>query len=80
MKRGIALAAIVAALSILSQVAAACPSCYGDPTSTEVQGMKWAIVSLLGVTGTVLAAVGAFIVYLVKRARDLNRQFVNRLN
>ncbi len=58
----------------------ACPSCYGDPGSSEVQGMKWAIISLLGITGTVLGGVGAFFLYLRKRALELNRQFADRLN
>ncbi len=67
-------------LSVLPNVLMACPSCYGDASSSEVAGMKWAIFSLLGVTGTVLVGVSAFFLYLRKRARELNKLFSDRLN
>lgn len=71
----------VASLAVvLSDVMMACPSCYGDSSSSEVVGMKWAIFSLLSVTGTVLVGVSAFFLYLRKRARELNKLFSDRLN
>ncbi len=79
MKRRIAFALVVC-VAVMHAGAFACPSCYGDPGSTEVKGMKWAIISLLGITGTVLGGVGAFFLYLRKRALELNRQFADRLN
>jgi hypothetical protein len=42
--------------------------------------MKWAIISLLGVTGTVLVGVSAFFLYLRKRAFEINRRFSDKLN
>ncbi len=65
---------------LLSDVTTACPSCYGDASSSEVVGMKWAIFSLLGVTGTVLVGVSAFFLYLRKRTREFNKLFSDRLN
>jgi hypothetical protein len=43
-------------------------------------GMNMAIVSLLGITGGVLAAFMAFFVFLRRRFRLLNERFTNRLN
>ncbi len=71
---------IIAALHVLQDIALACPTCYGDPSSSEVQGMKWAILSLLGITGTVLVGLSALFLYLRKRAIELNRRFSDRLN
>lgn len=51
--------------------ALACPVCYGDKESAEVEGARWAIMFLLGVTGTVLSGVVAFVVHLRRRARLL---------
>ncbi|HUI08835.1 MAG TPA: hypothetical protein VL221_00840 [Bacteroidota bacterium] len=51
--------------------AAACPVCYGEPGSSATQGMTAAIISLLGVTGGVLAAFGTMFLRLRRRARLL---------
>ncbi len=67
-------------LMTVSTIANACPSCYGDPSSSEVAAMKWAILSLLGVTGSVLVGVSAFFLYLRKRAKEFNKLFSDRLN
>ena len=62
-------------LSILTAFAAsgtfACPVCFGQQGSAEVEGAKWAILFLLGVTGTVLGGVLSFMMYLRRRARHL---------
>ena len=76
----VAASMLVIITSILQGTSTACPSCYGDPGSAEVQGMQWAILSLLGVTGSVLVGVSAFFLYLRKRAHELNRLFSDRLN
>lgn len=70
----------IAALHVLQDIALACPTCYGDPSSSEVQGMKWAILSLLGITGTVLFGLSVLFLYLRKRAIELNRRFSDKLN
>jgi len=71
---------MVALLFASVQSAAACPSCYGDPDSSMTSGMNAAILILLGITGTVLAGVTIFFVYLRKRWVDVNRRFQNMLN
>jgi hypothetical protein len=64
----------------IANSANACPSCHGDVNSSETQAMKWAIVSLLGFTGTVLAGASALFLYLRKRAAEFNRRFSDKLN
>jgi hypothetical protein len=51
--------------------ALACPVCYtaADPAITD--SLNAGILVLLGATGLVLAAVGGFIVTLVRRARRM---------
>ena len=71
---------VVGAFLALPQVATACPSCYGAPDSPMTAGMNMAILSLLGITGVVLFAIAAFMVYLWRRAAMLNRRFSNMLN
>lgn len=74
-------AALVAAILLLGlQSASACPACYGDPQSSSTQGMNMAIVSLLGVTGSVLAGFVAFFLFLRRRLRMLNQRFADKLN
>lgn len=71
---------LVAVLILLHAQTIACPSCYGAADSAETQGVNWAILSLLGVTGTVLFGVSAFFLYLRKKALEFNRRFSDRLN
>jgi hypothetical protein len=54
---------------MLAQPVLACPVCFGASDTPAVQGAKMAIIALLGVTGSVLGAFGAFFVYLMRRAR-----------
>ncbi len=58
----------------------ACPVCYGDPQSSITDGLNMAIVSLLGITGSVLAGMGAFFLFLRSRIRHLNQRFADKLN
>jgi hypothetical protein len=76
-RTGILLSAL---LLVAANAAHACPSCFGDPDSSMTSGMNAAILILLGITGTVLAAVSAFFLYLRKRWVDVNRPFQNMLN
>lgn len=55
-------------------VALACPVCYGDKESAEVEGARWAIMFLLGVTGTVLSGVIAFVVHMRRRSRLIQNE------
>jgi hypothetical protein len=70
----------VALMVCCAESVLACPSCFGDQNSAEVQGMKWAILSLLGVTGGVLAALTAFIFFLRRQATRFDNRFSDRLN
>ena len=79
-KKIVLFCAVVLVVLLAHQSSVACPNCYGDVNSSEVQGMKWAIFALLGVTGTVLVGVSAFFLYLRKRAAEFNERFSNRLN
>ena len=81
-KRNVALgtAALAAVLLLGVQNGHACPMCYGDPQSSSAEGMNMAIVSLLGVTGSVLAGVVAFFLFLRRRLRMLNQRFADKLN
>lgn len=63
------LSLIVLVTLFVHSEALACPVCYGDKESAEVEGARWAILFLLGVTGTVLSGVIAFVVHLRRRAR-----------
>jgi LPXTG-motif cell wall-anchored protein len=60
--------------------ARACPSCFGDPDSPMTGGMNAAILILLGITGSVLAALVLFFLYLRRRWVIVNRPFRNMLN
>jgi len=65
---------------LISSSALCCPSCYGDPNSSATQGMNIAILSLLGVTGSVLGAVLAFFLYMRHRSLMIHRRFKDMLN
>ena len=55
---------------ILPESAVACPYCFGTGAaeSSMAEGMKMAIASLVGVTGTVLAAFGYFFFRLMRKS------------
>ena len=48
----------------------ACAACYGDPGSSQTQGMNLAIFTMLGVTAVVLGGIGIAIAYFARRARQ----------
>lgn len=61
---------ITAVLSLLPEAASACTVCMGDPNSNVAGAMNGAIFLMLGFIGGVLALLGAFAFYLVKRANS----------
>ena len=80
-RKTLLLVALIAAIVLIgNQSGHACPNCYGDPESPMTDGMNMAIMSLLGVTGGVLAGVVGFFLYLRRRFLSLNERFSNRLN
>ncbi len=56
-------------LTVLPRVVLACPVCYADPNSPTSNALVYAIVALLGVTGTVLTGVVAFFVRMQRRSK-----------
>ncbi|MGA9408009.1 MAG: hypothetical protein WBW71_12825 [Bacteroidota bacterium] len=54
---------------VLPNLAFACGSCYGAADSPATHGMNFAILSMIGITGGVLAAISSFFLYLRKRAQ-----------
>lgn len=73
MKVGLRWFATCLLLLSIQRAAEACPVCYGGDGTTTVGGMNQAILFLLGVTGTVLAGISTFFVYMWKRIRTQRR-------
>ena len=53
----------------LTKTVAACSVCFGDKNSTQVQGIGWGMLVLLGVVLTVFILFGTFIISFNKRSR-----------
>ena len=51
-------------------VAHACGTCYGDPNSSAVNGMNWAIISLLATTGGVLSGISFSVFNIAKKSKN----------
>ena len=61
----------------IPETAQACATCFGDPSAPASQGMNWAILTLLGVTGGVLGGVIGTIISIGKKTKkfqQLNKQ------
>jgi len=50
-----------------------CGTCYGDPNSSAVNGMNWAIISLLVTTGGVLSGISFSILSIARKAKKYNK-------
>ena len=50
-----------------------CATCFGDPSAPAAQGMNWAIITLLGVTGGVLGGVIHTIMTIRKKTKKFNQ-------
>ena len=64
-------------LLFIPETVDACATCFGDPNAPAAQGMNWAILTLLGVTGGVLGAVIGTIISIGKKTKkfqQLNKQ------
>lgn len=68
---------IVAGL-LLPERALACPICFGQSDSPLVSGVTVGVAVLLGVTGSLLAAFGAFFIRLRKRMRNVDTAIPSR--
>ena len=63
-------------LLFVPETADACATCFGDPSAPASQGMNWAIITLLGVTGGVLGGIIRTIISIGKK--DKNFQQLNK--
>ena len=54
-------------------MAFSCGTCYGDPNSSAVSGMNWAIISLLVTTGGVLSGISFSIFSIARKAKKYNK-------
>jgi len=62
-------ALLTAFLALLPRAALACPVCFGQSDSPLALGINYGILVMLAFIGSVLAAFGAFFIYLMRRAR-----------
>jgi hypothetical protein len=51
----------------------ACATCFGDPNAPASQGMNWAIITLLGVTGGVLGGVIGTIISIANKTKNFQQ-------
>ena len=71
-ERFIAGAIAIAVFALVLRVPAeACPVCYGAADSQATQGVTAAVLSLLGVTGGVLAAFASMFLRMRRRSRGI---------
>ena len=54
---------------VVPDLARACSTCFGAPDDPAVIGIKVAMFSMLGVTGTVLGGFASFFIYLRKKSK-----------
>lgn len=62
---------LIVLLWITAQTTLACPVCYADPDSPTSNALSYAIIALLGVTGSVLGGFVGLFLYLRKRAQKM---------
>ena len=59
---------------LLHQATLACPVCFGVADKNSAEANNKAIIFLLSVTGVVLAAVGAFFIFMWRRIRRQRKE------
>ena len=62
-------AGMAAAVALAPESVLACPVCFGALDGPLADGANKAVLALLGITMSVLAAFAIFFIYLVRRAR-----------
>lgn len=55
-----------------------CATCFGDPSAPASQGMNWAIITLLGVTGGVLSGIVGTIISVAKKNKKFSTTKPNK--
>ena len=56
---------------VVPDLARACSTCFGAPDDPAVIGIKVAMFSMLGVTGTVLGGFASFFIHLQRKSNAL---------
>ena len=56
---------------VVPDLARACSTCFGAPDDPAVIGIKVAMFSMLGVTGTVLGGFASFFIHLYRKSNAL---------
>jgi hypothetical protein len=64
---------IAAAVALAPESVLACPVCFGALDGPLADGANQAVLALLGVTISVLAGFATFFIYLVRRARAIEK-------
>ncbi len=59
---------------LLMENLSACATCFGAPDAPMTKGMNMAILTLLGVTGSVMGMAGTMFIVLRRRARMLREK------
>lgn len=65
-------ALLAVAMLLLPSLASACSVCMGAADDQIVIGVNMAVFMLLGVTGTMLSSIAAFMLHLSRRAKKFN--------
>ena len=60
---------IIIIITFITSALYACGTCFGDPNSAAVEGMNWAIISLLVTTGGVLSGILLSVRKLANRSK-----------
>ena len=73
---------IVWVWGLIPSIAMACATCFGAPDDPMTHGMNMAIISLMGITGTVLGGIVIFFISLIRKTKKANSlsPFHNRRN
>ena len=73
MKRNFLISILLFIVALTPDNLFGCATCFGDPNTPAVQGMNWAIITLLGVTGGVLGGVIHTIMTIRKKTKKFNQ-------
>ena len=80
MNRSFAFLLIAILVLLIPDSVSACATCYGTSDAPATAGMNWAIITLLGVTGSVLGGIIKAIISIgnkTKKFQQLNKQQSN---
>tara|TARA_B100001996_G_C18625807_1_gene579708 strand:- start:1050 stop:1286 length:237 start_codon:yes stop_codon:yes gene_type:complete len=65
-------------LLVLHSNANACSTCYGNPDAPASEGINYAIITLLGITGGVLGMIVQAIYSIGNKTKNYNRNYKSK--